>query len=72
MQQDPEEMHKDPSNWKWGLFYFNPQDKRTIVPKRNPFFGLTLNFASPYSVLLLIGTVVLVLLMIMIPKIIAG
>jgi uncharacterized membrane protein len=60
---DPGEMHKDPDNWKWGFIYFNPRDKRTLVPKRNPFFGLTLNFASPYTGLFLIGIVILVLLL---------
>jgi uncharacterized membrane protein len=49
----------DPDNYKWGIFYFNPQDSRVILPKRNPYMGLTLNFANPYSYLILFFTVAL-------------
>lgn len=41
----------DPSNWKWGIFYFNIKDKRLIVPKRIASLGLTINFANPWSIL---------------------
>lgn len=37
-----------------GLFYFNRNDKRVLVPKRVPDMGWTLNFANPYSIILLI------------------
>jgi len=46
-------MPNDPSHWKSGIFYFNPKDKRVFVPKRLPGFGFTLNFANPYSILIL-------------------
>ena len=39
--------HDDPLNWKWGVFYFNPKDSRSIVPKRMKTFGWTVNFAHP-------------------------
>lgn len=52
--------HNDPDNWKWGFIYFNPKDKRVLVPKRQKFLGLTVNFASPYSLLVLIGIVALI------------
>jgi uncharacterized membrane protein len=54
--------HENPVNWKWGIFYFNKSDSRTIVPKRHKILGWTLNFAHPvsYVVLLLIfGAVIL-------------
>lgn len=45
-QNNQEEFwHKDPRNWKWGLFYINPDDPRIFVPKRVPIMGVTLNFA---------------------------
>ncbi len=44
------DMWNDPDNWKWGVFYFNPQDKRVFVLKRLPGMGLTLNFGNPYSI----------------------
>jgi uncharacterized membrane protein len=49
----------DTNNWKLGIFYYNTEDKRLFVPKRNPAFGLTLNFANPKSVLLLISLCIL-------------
>jgi uncharacterized membrane protein len=55
-------MRSDPDNYKWGIFYFNPQDPRAILPKRNPYWGLTVNFANPYSYLILIITLTLILL----------
>ncbi len=43
--------HQDPSNWKWGIFYFNKNDKRIFPPKRIKNLGWTINFANPYSIL---------------------
>ncbi len=39
----------DPLNYKWGIFYNNKNDTRTVVPKRNRALGWTLNFAKPVS-----------------------
>jgi uncharacterized membrane protein len=47
-------MNKNPNNYK-GIFYFNRNDHRLIVPKRDPSLGWTLNFASPYTYLFLIA-----------------
>jgi|LakMenEpi03Aug12_release.lakeMendotaPanAssembly.Ray.scaffolds.fasta_scaffold4776470_1 uncharacterized membrane protein len=63
---------KDKKNWKLKLFYYNSHDKRMIVPSKNPVFGPTLNFASPYTAILLIAVVALVLLMVIIPDFVAG
>jgi uncharacterized membrane protein len=35
----------DPVNYKWGIFYFNQADTRTIIPKRARMLGWTFNFA---------------------------
>jgi uncharacterized membrane protein len=43
--------HKDPENWKAGIFYYNPEDKRMFPPKRIAGMGWTINFANPYSLL---------------------
>ena len=53
-------MSRNPNNWK-GPFYFNRKDPRILVPKLNPSMGWTLNFASPYAYLLIIGIVLIVL-----------
>lgn len=50
-----EQWSKDPNNWVWGIFYYNPKDKRILPPKRNPNMGWTVNFANTKSVLFLIG-----------------
>ncbi|WP_426671388.1 DUF5808 domain-containing protein [Mucilaginibacter sp. McL0603] len=52
----------DPLNYKWGVFYFNRNDIRTVVPKRSRVLGWTFNFAQPGSyafVAVIIGVAVL-------------
>ena len=59
---DPEHlnlMSKNPNNWK-GVFYFNRKDPRLIVPKLNPAMGWTFNFASPYSYLLILAVILII------------
>lgn len=57
-QETFEKWHNDPKNWKLGMFYFNREDDRVFLEKRNPLFGITINFANPKSylaILLMIG-----------------
>ena len=49
-----ESWSKDPKNWKLGQFYFNKEDNRVFVPKRNPAYGITPNFANPKTYLVLL------------------
>lgn len=35
----------NPNYYKLGMFYFNKEDSRVVVPKRNRLLGWTLNFA---------------------------
>lgn len=49
-------------NWKFGIFYYNKDDKRLFPPKRNKFLGWTVNFANPYSILAMILIIILLLL----------
>jgi uncharacterized membrane protein len=53
----------DPDNYKWGLFYFNRDDLRGIVPKRNQWMGWTLNFAQPLAWVIILGIVAFVVIM---------
>jgi len=39
------------SKWIFGIFYFNPKDKRIFPPKRISALGWTVNFANPYSII---------------------
>ena len=50
--------HYDPSNWKWGIFYYNKEDKRIFPPKKYGF-GWTTNFANPSSIAVFIVLLIL-------------
>ena len=56
-----EEWHKNPNNWKFGVFYFNKDDKRIFPPKRNKYFGWTVNFANSTSIIVLLVLVILII-----------
>lgn len=43
----------DNSHWKFGIFYYNKDDKRIFCPKRIPMMGWTINFANPYSIIII-------------------
>jgi uncharacterized membrane protein len=49
--------HDNPNNWKWGIFYYNSDDKRLLPPKRIKWMGWTINFANPFSILVLLGII---------------
>jgi uncharacterized membrane protein len=53
-QRQYKEWHNDSNNWKFGIIYFNPKDKRLFPPKRVPWAGWTINFANPFSILALL------------------
>lgn len=58
-----EKWHEDPKNWVLGFLYFNKSDQRVWVPKKNPYMGWTVNFASLYSYFILALIVALILLL---------
>ena len=53
--------HDNPSNWKWGVFYYNKLDKRIFPPKRIKWLGWTVNFAHPYSYLTMLGLIIILI-----------
>lgn len=53
-------MRKNPDNYKLGLFYFNPEDPRVILPKMYKWMGYTINFAKPLSYLIVLIIVALI------------
>jgi uncharacterized membrane protein len=55
-------IESEPSYWKWGVLYFNPNDPRIIVPKRVEWLGWTLNFAQPVSIIITGGILALIIL----------
>ena len=50
----------NPHHWRWGIFYFNRQDRRLFVPQRFGY-GWTLNFANIWA-WLLVGLIIFVLI----------
>jgi len=58
-QETLNQWHDDPSNWKFGIFYFNKKDKRIFPPKRMEGLGWTVNFANPFSLLTLLAIIFL-------------
>lgn len=67
--QSPEQndhFHRDPNNWKWGIFYYNPQDERLFLPKKNAGMGITVNYAKREAylfTLLILGLPIALILM---------
>ena len=57
----PDPSQPDLLMWKWGIFYFNPEDPRTVVPKRIPSLGWTLNFARPASYAFFVALILVIL-----------
>ncbi len=60
-KNDPAKTKLNRGNWRGYFIYFNREDNRIFVPKR---FGIgwTLNFASPFTYLVLAVLIVLILL----------
>ncbi|MES1181737.1 MAG: hypothetical protein ABUL44_02985 [Flavobacterium sp.] len=56
-----EKWHEDPANWKLGIFYFNKDDKRVFVSKLIRAYGWTMNFANPFSYLILIAVLIIII-----------
>ena len=52
---------QDPSKWKWGMFYYNPDDPRSIVPKQIKSLGWTFNFAQPGTIIFTIILIIFVI-----------
>lgn len=58
-----DQWRNDPSKWILGVFYYNKDDKRIFPPKRIPWMGWTINFANPYSILFMIGLILLIVVL---------
>lgn len=54
-------MNKENNYWKWGIFYYNPADKRLFPPKRLPWMGWTVNFANWKSVFIFLLILIVIL-----------
>ncbi len=54
------EPSEDPQFYKWGVFYYNPNDERILVPKRIRALGWTFNFARQevYLFVFIVGIII--------------
>ena len=57
-----DDMHNDPANWKFGVFYFNKNDRRLFPPKRISSMGWTVNFANLLSILAMFVLIVIIII----------
>lgn len=55
------EWENDPDNWIFGMFYYNPKDKRSYFPKRIHEFGWHANYANPIFIVIIALLVLIVL-----------
>ena len=53
MTNDFDSNINNPNNYKYGIFYYNTDDSRIFVPKRNKYMGWTLNFGNHFTYLIL-------------------
>ncbi|WP_115887421.1 hypothetical protein [Flavobacterium cutihirudinis] len=60
-EETKNEWENDPNNWIWGMFYYNPKDKRSYFPKRINEFGWHANYANPIFVIIVALLVLIIL-----------
>lgn len=63
------EWQRDPSNWIWGIFYFNRKDKRLLVPKKVEWMGVTINMAHPLACVVTFAIITWIVLLGLLPVI---
>jgi len=54
-------MKTNQDNYKWGFLYFDPKDKRVILPKVNAALGWTFNFGSPITYIIIVAFILLLI-----------
>ncbi|WP_304064370.1 hypothetical protein [Pedobacter glucosidilyticus] len=54
----------DNKNYRFGLFYYNQDDPRTIVPRKLRTLGYTMNFARPISYVALILLIIMLVFLV--------
>ena len=63
-QETKNEWHRDPNQWRFGIFYYNPLDNRIFAPKRIKSLGWTINFANRRSIFFNITLIAFILFLI--------
>mgnify|MGYP003544703277 CR=1 FL=1 len=54
----------DPKNWIWGMFYYNPKDKRSYFPRKPKELGWHANYADPNNIIIIALMVAIILVLI--------
>jgi len=63
-EETKNEWENDPKNWIWGMFYYNPKDKRSYFPRKPKELGWHANYADPNNIIIiaLMAAIILVLI----------
>ncbi|WKL46276.1 hypothetical protein Q1W71_15075 [Flavobacterium pectinovorum] len=67
-EETKNEWENDPDNWIWGMFYYNPKDKRSYFPKRIKEFGWHANYADPNYIVIILLLVAVIVVFIKYPR----
>jgi uncharacterized membrane protein len=67
-EETKNEWENDPDNWIWGMFYYNPKDKRSYFPKRIKEFGWHANYADPNYIIIVLLLVAVIVVFIKYPR----
>jgi uncharacterized membrane protein len=67
-EETKNEWENDPNNWIWGMFYYNPKDKRLYFPKRIKEFEWHTNYVNPNAIIIVALLVAIILIFIKLAK----
>lgn len=67
-EETKNEWENDPDNWIWGMFYYNPKDKRSYFPKKIKEFGWHANYADPNYIIIVLLLVAVIVVFIKYPR----
>jgi len=56
-------MNNEEGKFKFGIFYFDTNDRRILVPKRICWMGWTFNFGNKYVYLMIVLVIALILIL---------
>ena len=67
-EETKNEWENDTDNWIWGMFYYNPKDKRSYFPKKIKEFGWHANYADPNYIVIVLLLVTVIVVFIKYPR----
>ncbi|MDR6845614.1 hypothetical protein [Flavobacterium granuli] len=65
-EETKNEWENDPDNWIWGMFYYNPKDKRSYIPRKPKELGWHSNYADPDNIIIIAIIVAMIMILVLI------